>query len=299
MQFAHIAARAFHRPLLLEPRMGLTFLSTLAGLIARSSADRLTPMMFDDDGDGPRDRSVSLPFGIEQWKQGKVYPSVENVALIEVDGTLVNKNGTVGPACGMTGYDGIRTQFAAALADPAVEGIAFYIESPGGEVAGCFDLADAIFQARGQKPTLAIVDGMACSAAYAIAAACEQITASSVGLLGSIGVIVAHTNMAQALEKNGVEVTLVYSGKHKADGNPFEPLPAAVRKTLQAELDQVWGQFIDQVARGRGIAASDVRALEAETFLAGEALKLKLCDAVMSPAAALEGFIKHLSTPSS
>jgi ClpP class serine protease len=231
MQFAHIAARAFHRPLLLEPRMGLTFLSTLAGLIARSSADRLTPMMFDDDGDGPRDRSVSLPFGIEQWKQGKVYPSVENVALIEVDGTLVNKNGTVGPACGMTGYDGIRTQFASALTDPAVEGIAFYIDSPGGEVAGCFDLADAIFQARGQKPTLAIVDGMACSAAYAIAAACEQITASSVGLLGSIGVIVAHTSMAQALEKNGVEVTLVYSGKHKADGNPLNrcPPPSARR----------------------------------------------------------------------
>jgi signal peptide peptidase SppA len=295
MFYPHIAARAFHRPLLLEPRSGLAFLSTLAGLIARSNVlDGRPPMAAMEDDHGPAERFASLPFGLAPWGD-KDFPSVKNVALIEIDGTLVNKNGAVGPYCGMTGYDGLRTQVSAALADRDIEGIALYIDSPGGEVAGCFDLADFIFQSRGEKPILAIVDGMACSAAYALAAACDRITASSVALVGSIGVIVAHADFSKALANEGVDVSLIFSGKHKADGNPFEPLPAGVRKTIQAELDQVWGQFLDQVARGRGLGAADVRALEADTFLAGEAKERRLCDAVLSPADALQGFIQHLS----
>jgi signal peptide peptidase SppA len=296
MRVAHVASRAFHRPLLLEPRSGLPLLTTLAGLIARSSLDDpLRPMAFDDDRDGPRDRMVSLPIGIAKWDRDKTFPQVKNVALIEVDGTLVNKNGTVGAYCGMTGYDGIRTQLNAALADDDVAGIALYIESPGGEVAGCFDLADAIYAARGQKPILAIVDGMACSAAYALAAACDRITCSSVGLLGSIGVIVAHMSYEKLLEKAGVEVTLIFAGAHKADGNPFAALPKSVQADLQAEINAIAAQFHAQAARGRGLSAEIVKKLEAQTFLAPQALELRLCDAVMAPADALEQFIQALS----
>ena len=76
----------------------------------------------------------SLPFGIVQWERGKCYAEVGGIAVLEVDGTLVNKNGYLGPSCGMTGYDGIRTQFTAAMLDPAIKGIALYTESPGGAV---------------------------------------------------------------------------------------------------------------------------------------------------------------------
>jgi signal peptide peptidase SppA len=296
MFYPHIASRAFHRPLLLEPRSGLAFLTTLAGLLARSSAleDR-PPMQAMDDDEGLRDRTASLPFGLQRWERDKAFPAVKNVALIEVDGTLVNKNGTLGPYCGMTGYDGIRTQIAAALADAEVDGIALYIDSPGCEVAGCFDLADFVFASRGDKPILAIVDGMACSAAYALAAACDRITASSVGLVGSIGVIVAHADWSKALESQGIDVSLIFSGKHKADGNPFEPLPPAVRKTIQAEIDQVWDQFLAQVARGRRLELAKVKATEADTYPAAEAERRGLIDAVMAPADALLGFINLLS----
>src|SRR5262249_21785680 len=45
MFYPHIASRAFHRPLLLEPRSGLAFLTTLAGLLARGSALEDRPPM--------------------------------------------------------------------------------------------------------------------------------------------------------------------------------------------------------------------------------------------------------------
>ena len=306
MHLPRIASRAFHTPLLLEPRSGLVFLSTLANLVARADVMApLTPRAFDPSvmlraGDyedrEPAERTASLPLGIETWARDKAFPSVKNVALIEVDGTLVNKNGTLGPNCGMTGYDGIRTQFSAALADSDIEGIALYVDSPGGEVAGCFDLAETILKARGgKKPIVAIVDGMACSAAYALSCACDRVVASSVGLVGSIGVIVAHASFEEALKKEGVDVTLIYAGKHKADGNPFNKLSAEVAESIQQEIDAIAAQFHDLVAKGRGLTSKSVKALEADSFLAKSALDLKLIDAVMSPADALQGFINALS----
>lgn len=300
MRFAHIASRAFDRPLLLEPRAGHSFLTALASLIARSNvesrlaADRPQPMAYDDDREPPRPQS-SLPFGITRWERDKCFAAVRNVAVLEVDGTLVNKNGALGPDCGMTGYDGLRTQMMAALSDNDVKAIALYIESPGGEVAGCFDLAEFVREARAVKPVWGIVDGMAASAAYALASSCTRITCSSVGLLGSIGVIVAHADYSKMLEKEGIDVSLIYAGKHKADGNPFQPLPEAVRGTIQAEIDAIWTQFADLVAAGRGVSAASVKKLEAETFLAGAAQGLKLCDTVQAPAEALAELIEHVS----
>jgi signal peptide peptidase SppA len=192
----------------------------------------------------------------------------------------------------MTGYDGLRTQLMAALTDTEIAAIALYIESPGGEVAGCFDLAEFVREARAVKPIWAIVDGMAASAAYALASSCTRITCSSVGLLGSIGVIVAHADYSRMLEKEGIDVSLIYAGKHKADGNPFQPLPEAVRGSIQAEIDAVWTQFAALVAKGRGIPAAAVKKLEAETFLAAAARALKLCDAVQAPAEALAELIE-------
>lgn len=298
MRYAHVASRAFHRPLLLEPRRGQMFLSTLAGLIQRSAlesrldGDRPVPAAFDDYESPPR--TSSLPLGIIEWERDKCFAAIDGVAVLEVDGTLVNKNGYVGPACGMTGYDGLRTQVMAALLDPTIHGIALIFESPGGEVAGCFDLANFIRAAAKEKPVWAIVDGLCASAAYALASGCTRITSSSVGLVGSIGVIVAHADFSRMLEKEGIDVTLIFAGAHKADGNPYQPLPKEVRADLQAEITALWGQFADLVAAGRGGSAKAIQALEARCFLAVDAQTARLIDAIQPPDEALAEFIESI-----
>ena len=299
MRFANIASRAFDRPLLIEARSGMSFLASLAGLIARSDlasrldVERPAPQAFDDDGPAPI--TSSLPIGIVQWEQGKQFAAWEGIAVLEVDGTLVNKNGYVGPACGMTGYDGIRTQLIAAARDPDVKGIALYIESPGGEVAGCFDLANFIRAVSAEKPVWAICDGMAASAAYALASGCQKITSSAVGLVGSIGVIVAHADFSKMLARDGIDVSLIFAGAHKADGNPFEALPKSVRADIQAEIDTLWTQFAELVAAGRKLSPAAVKKLEARCFLADGALKAGLVDTIAAPDEALAMFAESLS----
>ena len=121
MRFLHVAGRAFGTPLLLAPRPGLAMLESLGGYLRRRGVEgaeadvqRLKAYDDDDDGGGRRGRIASLPFGILEYRD-KCFPELGNVAVLEVDGTLVNRLGSIAPYCGMTGYDGLRTQLLAAL----------------------------------------------------------------------------------------------------------------------------------------------------------------------------------------
>jgi ClpP class serine protease len=125
---------------------------------------------------------------------------------------------------GGTSYDSIREEFQAALADPSVGAIVFDIDSPGGEVSGCFDLVDEIFNARGIKPISAIVNEMAYSAAYAIASAADKVILPRTGGVGSVGVICVHMDQSQYDANVGVKFTPIFAGSHKGDFTPHAPL---------------------------------------------------------------------------
>ncbi|MCW5737356.1 MAG: S49 family peptidase [Enhydrobacter sp.] len=290
MRYAHLARRAFGRPLLLEPRQGAVWLDSFARVLQGRQDLGVAPPRFsamEDDGSERRPVYASLPVGLVERDYRKAFAQYRNVAVLQVDGTLVNNLGTVDPWCGMTGYDGLRTQLAAAMNDSSVKGIALVCDSPGGEVAGCFDLADQVRAAREDKPVWAIVDSMACSAAFALAVGAGRITCSSVGYTGSVGVICAHWDLSAALAEAGVKVTMIYAGEHKADGNEYEPLPEAVRAQFQKEIDAIAGLFFEVVARGRGIGVEAVQATQANSYLPDDALKRKFCDDILSPTEAL------------
>nr|WP_223961951.1 S49 family peptidase [Burkholderia diffusa] len=222
------------------------------------------------------------------------YEVIEGVAVIPVQGTLVAKLGTLHPYSGMTGYDGIRTNLAMALTDDAVRAIALDIDSPGGEVACCFDLVDAIYAARGVKPVRAILTENAYSAAYAIASACDSITVPRTGGTGSVGVIVAHVDFSKALTAAGITVTLITYGEHKADANDVQPLSDSARERIQQDVNTVGELFVATVARNRNLSPARVRATQGRTYLGGAGVDIGLADAVMAPDAALYALIDDL-----
>ena len=118
----------------------------------------------------------------------------------------------------MTGYDGIRQAFSAALADPAVKAILFDVDSPGGEVAACFDLADEVYVARGVKPMWSILSEHAFSAGYALASAADRVIVPRTRGTGSIGVMMMHIDWSAVLDENGLKVTFIHHGARKVDG---------------------------------------------------------------------------------
>lgn len=225
--------------------------------------------------------------------RSKPYKMVGSLAVIPVTGTLLHRfNWSFGFA---TGYDYIRAVFDMAIADEDVVGIVFDVHSGGGQVDGAFELADHIFENRGAKPTIAIVNSHAYSAAYLIASAAGKMTVPKTGGAGSVGVVTMHADMSKLLDNIGIKITFIHAGKHKVDGNPYEALPEGVRNRIQTKIDESYGMFVDAVARNRGLSVEEVRKTEAQTLSAQEAVDLKLVDAVASPQESMTAFVAELN----
>ncbi len=128
--------------------------------------------------------------GDAETRDRRPYDVIDGVAVVPISGVLVH--GDAYSWWGQTSYGSIRASLEQAATDAEVRAIVLHVDSPGGEVSGCFDLADRIFAMRDVKPIAALVDEYACSAAYALASSAEQILAPRTAVIGSIGVITMH-----------------------------------------------------------------------------------------------------------
>lgn len=207
------------------------------------------------------------------------YTVTNGILQIPVQGVLLNR---FSYAFGRwaTGYQYIEKAMARGLSDGNVRAIALVVDSPGGEVAGCFELADKIFAARDQKPIRAFAADHAYSAAYALASSAQEIVVTRSGGTGSVGVVTAHVDYSEALANEGIKVTFVFAGAHKVDGNPYEALPDSVKARMQERIDRIYGVFTSSVSRNRGVEEDDVRATEALTFDAQDSLAKGFADRV-------------------
>lgn len=228
-------------------------------------------------------------------QERKPYAQVGATAIVPVHGTLINRfNSSWGF---VTGYQYIEGAIASALEDPSVTHVVMDVDSYGGEAAGAFELSDTIHAMRGKKPIMAMVNTAAYSAAYATASAADVIVAAPSGGAGSIGVVTMHVDYSKALDKAGIKVTHIYAGKHKVDGSPYRPLTEEVLSHIQARIDKTYSVFVANVARNRGLDEKKVRATEARSYDAADAMNLGLIDAVAPPKEAFAAFTSGFYSP--
>ena len=154
------------------------------------------------------------------------------------------------------------------------------IDSPGGEASGSFELARRVREAAAVKPVWAVANDMAFSAAYALASAASKVFVSRTGGVGSIGVIAMHVDQSERDLQDGVRYTAVFAGDRKNDLNPHEPISSEAHAFLKAEVNRIYGLFVETVARNRGIEPSTVRDTEAGLFFGQAAVALGLADAI-------------------
>jgi len=214
-----------------------------------------------------------------------LFDEATGIAAIEAIGSLAHRQGKIGAYSGVTGYDWMGAQLSAALEADDVRALVLDLHTPGGEVDGAFQLADRIAAARGVKPMVALVDEMAFSAGYLLAAACDEIwLASDVSQVGSVGVVWVHFSFEEFLAGAGIKPTIVQAGARKGDGNPFQDLPDEVRDLVQAKVDAVYDQFVTRVAAWRGMDEAAVRATEAGIYMGREAIEVGFADGIADPA---------------
>ncbi len=283
----HIASMAFNEPLMLEPAYARVFFCALAGQLGIT---RLTDTV---SGATPGAEQIAEPlalFGDDEEigpRPSRSYQITNGIAVLPVSGTLVSKTRSLQPYSGMTGYNGIIARLQQAMSDPGVDGILLDMDKPGGMVSGAFDCADIIARMRDIKPIWALANDMNCSAGQLIASAASRRLVTQTARTGSIGVMMAHSNYGAALKTQGVEVTLIYSGDHKVDGNPYEKLPKDVRDDFQTRIDATRRMFAEKVAAYTGMSVQAVLDTEAAVFSGQESVDAGLAEELVNNTDAL------------
>lgn len=280
-----IASLIFNQPLMVTEAMldqAAAWANQQMSLnIVNLSVNGAQPQMMEDEG--PYESAAARA---EEARRQAIADT--GVAVIPIHGVLVSRSMQMNPCETMTNYEQVRAQVNAALADPAVEHIAFDIDSPGGSTTGAFELADFLYEARGVKPMSAITNFSSYSAAYLMASAIGDVSMSRTSGVGSIGVIAKHLDLSARNEQMGVKVTTVYAGAHKNDMSPHEPLTEQSLKFLNDMVQNYYAQFVDAVARYRGISADAVRGTEAGVFFGQQGVDTGLADRIETPQAAIE-----------
>ncbi len=173
---------------------------------------------------------------------------------------------------GNTTFPEIISALAEAEANPAITKVVLAVDSPGGTVAGLFETIAAIESF--SKPIESVVSNLAASAAFAIVASTDKITATNrATTFGSVGIVAQFF-----VDEDVVTITSTDAPKKRPDVTTEEGV-AAVRE----ELDALHEIFVDAIAAGRGTTAKKVNAEfgQGGVFLADEALKRGMIDAVV------------------
>lgn len=207
------------------------------------------------------------------------------VALIPIQGPLFLKGSAEDEfdARGMT-YQRIERWVQKAMDSPEIAAIVFDIESPGGSSVGVHEVSELIYNARSVKPSYAVANPYAFSAAQSIAAAAGQFYVHPGGMAGSVGTYAAHCDMSKMMEDMGVKMTFVHAGKYKVEGNPFQPLNDEAKARMQEIVDSYHGRFLERMARYRGVTKAQAGTAfgEGRTLMADEAVARGLADRSMT-----------------
>lgn len=185
-----------------------------------------------------------------------------SVQTVPLKGVLAPMGGLFALLFGdMNPLDDFRSAMREAMADDDVGAIIVEVDSPGGVVDHIPEAAAELRAMRGRgKPIVAVANTLAASAAYWIASQADEVVVTPSGAVGSIGVYATHRDMSGAFKLMGVENTLISAGKYKTDGNPFEPLSDSAREAIQKDVDDFYTMFVNDVAKGRGARATEVRS---------------------------------------
>jgi protease-4 len=204
------------------------------------------------------------------------------VALVDVDGVLLNQNYGGLYAVGDNPLASFRDKLDVAAGDPQVAGVVLRINSPGGSVTACDVMAEELrrFKARTHKPVVACLMDVATSGAYFLAAEADRIVAHPTGLTGGLGVVFNHFNLQDAMAQLNVTADPVKSGARIDMGTVAGPLDEETRAMIQKMADAYRDHLQTGVRRRRAaMTAQDQQAVaDGRVLLASQALERHLVD---------------------
>ena len=206
-----------------------------------------------------------------------------HVAVIDVDGLLLNTNLTGPYSSGDNPVDVFREKLDAAMVDPTCTALVVRVNSPGGSVTATDMMWRELqwFRQKTGRPVIACLMDLACGGAYYLATASDLIVAHPTTVTGGVGVVLNLYNFRDALGAFSLVDQSIKAGANIDLGSALKPLPPQAEKLLQEMADELHVRFREVVRNRRcGALPMDDTALDGRVFLASKALEHGLVDRI-------------------
>jgi protease-4 len=194
----------------------------------------------------------------------------DRIGVVDLDGVILSPQPVVGEL----------KKFAD---DSSIKAIILHVNSPGGGVAASEEIYREVKRIHDEKKKRIVVsiETVGASGAYYVAAASNKIYANSGSVVGSIGVIAEWVNYGELMKWAKLKSVVFKTGEFKDTGDPSRDLTPAEQAYMQSLIDNMFGQFVQAVADGRGMKFDDVKSIATGRVWTGkQALDMKLIDDV-------------------
>ncbi|MGW8287861.1 MAG: signal peptide peptidase SppA [Desulfobulbales bacterium] len=210
--------------------------------------------------------SLLISSVISQSDTADIFSKKEGVGIIELKGLIVSS-------------EPILKYLTEFRNNPDVKSIVLRIDSPGGAVGAAQEIYQEIERTNQVKPVIASMGSMGASGGYYAALGADTIMANPGTMTGSIGVIVKFPNLEGLFEKIGYKNQVIKSGPLKDIGASDRPITEEERKLMQDLIDNVYNQFVRDVAAARSLPEETVFKLaDGRVYTGEQALELGLID---------------------
>ncbi|HEX7158461.1 MAG TPA: signal peptide peptidase SppA [Edaphobacter sp.] len=192
------------------------------------------------------------------------------IAVIDITGVILSP-------------EAINAQLRKFGDDSAVRAIVLHINSPGGGAAASQEVYQEVVRIRREKHKriVASVESVGASGAYYIASGCDRIYANDASVVGSIGVIMEWTNYGDLLRWAKLKNITITAGELKDAGDPSRDLTPKEQAYFQSLVDNMYKQFIHDVAVGRHMSEDRLKPLATGQVWTGQqSLPLGLIDRI-------------------
>jgi protease-4 len=211
----------------------------------------------------------------------KFDPNAPIVAVVDVDGLLLNSDATGLGSWGENPVSAFRERLDAVECDHRVRAMVVRINSPGGSVTATDIIWRDLmaFKQRTCLPVVACMMDVSAGDGYYLATATDSIVAHPTSVTGGIGCILNVYNLEDLMAQFNILGVPIKSGANIDLGSPIKVLTDEKRKLLQDMADEFHARFRDVVLQRRPNVDPKIEStFDGRIFTASKAKELNLVD---------------------
>lgn len=231
-----------------------------------------------------REMDMSNPFAIFRMlgETPNRAPKRDTIAVLHIDGAIVDGDSTGGGLFGGEGSVGSRTvrkALAAIEDEDKIKGVVIRVDSPGGSAIASEVIWRGVKRVAAKKPVWVSVGSMAASGGYYIAVSGEKIYVNPSSIVGSIGVVGGKLALGGLMDMVKVNVVSRSRGPRADMMSMAKPWNEQDKALVRQKMTQTYDQFTARVTAGRpGIDLA--KTAEGRLFTGKKAVDLKMADEI-------------------